>query len=98
VDTRQVSSRPSSYVMHRSAWKGYSANFAFTTFSEVREGVHNYRLHHSTMPHPGSALLFLAEPCFSVAALLQGTGCQEGWATPNPSTILSTLLPSVSIL
>jgi hypothetical protein len=33
---RGLDTLPSSYAIHPSAWKGSSANFAFTEFSEVQ--------------------------------------------------------------
>src|SRR5215217_48696 len=44
-------SQTSWFIMHRSAWNRYSANFAFTEFSEVRRSLG--ALAHITLPPKG---------------------------------------------
>ena len=78
-----------SYSIQRSAWKGDSPKFAGTAFSEVRVGAQ--------LSPPASHDVPSCVSFPFLAALLQGTGRHEG-SNPNPSTILCTLLPSVSIV
>src|SRR5215217_1514202 len=81
---------PSSCLIHRIAWKGYSRNFTFIGFSEVQHlsrGRCAYRaLVNSSTVRPASLMRVLSVPRFS--SLWRGT--VKGW---RPSHFIRTWEP-----